>query len=261
MTDFDLGQFQQAFVEAVIQQQSPAALLQHMVPTRSRSAEMALKTYQRDYSARLSDVLIAHFSSSHYIVGDTLFFQLCEAYLQNFRSQHYDLGKIVQAWPDFVLQHPLSQEFPFLADLARWENILDSCFHEAVILPCDLSPLNQVSDPDQLCFEFIPSLTFFQSPYPILKLWRLCNEAERSAQYPALDEASWLIAFKTAQGLRHTQLTALQFALLQSLAQGLSLGASFNALADHDSALIAEALPHLFALLQHEALVQSLSVS
>lgn len=257
---FDLGAFQRQFVEAVIQRRDAPECLQHMVPTRTRSAIQALQTYQNDYSARLSDVLAEHFASSHYIIGDAAFFELCAAYIREQRSQHYDLGQIGRAWPEFVAEHALSQEFPFLSDLARWECLLDSCFHIAPSPPCDLSPLENLSDPDALYLEFVPSLRFLQSPYPILKLWRLRKAQSRPDHYPALDCPAYLIAFKNARGLRHAELNAVQFVLLQALQRGLSLGAAFNALSEDSLAAggLPEALSALFALLKQEELVSAL---
>ncbi|HEY9840421.1 MAG TPA: DNA-binding domain-containing protein [Candidatus Obscuribacterales bacterium] len=251
-----LGQFQQDFVAAVLGGQDRSELLNQLVPIRQLSATEALDIYRRDYGARLSELLDERFAAIAFILGPEPFAALAWEFLGQHRSQHYDLGAFGQAFPAFLTAHPLSAEFPFLAELARLELASYELFHAPVTPAGDLTLFEQAPDPGRLRFELIAPLRLFASAWPLRELWKLRHQQTE----PVLPEPTpqFLILYKNHQGVRTSLLSAAQFQLLQGLEQGLTLAAALDPLPQDAPAQLATEVSQLFALLSQEDLLGKL---
>ena len=233
MPEFDLAQFQRDFVAAVIDRTEQPEFLGLLTATHSRSPADALETYRNDYSARLTDVLLDAFASTHYIVGDDVFFALCERFLATSRSQSYDLGRFGGDWPAFMLAQPEAHEFPFLPDLGALEWRLREIFDAAPVPGADLSPLLNAPNPEDYAMQLLPSLHLSRSEYPVFAYWNLRKtQSTRPEALPNLEGPEYLAAYKNHLGVRSTVLKPAQHHLLQALHAKKTLGEALESLED-----------------------------
>lgn len=258
----DLAAFQIAFVENMRQRLqaessdsaiSETRLHDALIPAQKLSPEQALQVYSQDYRVRLTQVLNDHFSAIHFLLGDQEFMALCNDFIYAQPSRHFDLGQFGGLLPAFIHSHSSGVERPFLEQLAELEWELNQIFHQALVPGNDLSLMQSAADPGALCFEFIPSLRLWHSPYALFDLWNLSKNADKVFEIQAPQS---LISYKNQQGVRVSRLKGIQIPLFEKLLAAQSLDQAFSKL--ETNADSGSEIAELFALLKQEALVASL---
>jgi hypothetical protein len=88
-------------------------------PAGKLSLEKAFEVYQRGYVARLTEMLGDTYESVWKVLGDELFFAVAKEFITKNPSQSYNLSDYSYAFISFLKTHSVSEEFPFLPDLAN----------------------------------------------------------------------------------------------------------------------------------------------
>ena len=104
-------------------------LRDEIIPIGNLSVEATLDIYQRDYHARLSEVLGSTFETLWMILGDEDFQRLCLDYIASHPSTFRNLINYGHQMPEFLHRHRFSLEFPFLAAVAKLELAFQRVFH------------------------------------------------------------------------------------------------------------------------------------
>lgn len=89
--------------------------------TASLSAVERVDVYANMYFYRIRDVLRDEFAKTLSAVGDDAFHNLVTDYLVACRPSHPSLREGGARLPEFLARHPLAEERPWLAELARLE--------------------------------------------------------------------------------------------------------------------------------------------
>jgi len=90
-------------------------------PSASMSAETRLDVYADMYFYRLLETLLEDYPKTRSRIGSAHFHNLATDYLLAHPPTHASLRQAGAALPGFVASHPLAEEFPALADVARLE--------------------------------------------------------------------------------------------------------------------------------------------
>lgn len=140
-----------------------------------------LGVYAGGYPARIREALLESFPAVAKILGDGSLASLLERYRPQIPTGWRNLNSVGQTLPSFLISDPLSEELPFLPDLARLEWSVFECFHARLGPPIDLA-ITANWDLDgwaSACIGFQPGVALVQSRWPIHSL-REARERDRS---------------------------------------------------------------------------------
>ncbi len=144
-----------------------------------------LDIYANMYFFRLLDCLGEDFPRVRLAVGGNRFHNLVTDYLLRHPSEHPSLRQLGARLPEFVRQHPIGTEFPYLADLARLDWARVDVFDRPDASPlsrADLVALPQESAGDA-CFRLVPSFELVRLDFDVLQIWRkLQDERGRDSE-------------------------------------------------------------------------------
>ena len=146
--------------EGLAQEKSlaPNALARVIAGDDRLSAEERVDIYANMYFYRLLDVLKEDFPATLAIFGDTRFHNLVTSYLIEYPPEHFSIAFAGRHLADFIESHPMREEFPFLADLARIERALIDVFHAADATPLDAEAMRAIAPAEW------PALKLMQHP-------------------------------------------------------------------------------------------------
>ncbi len=217
---------QELLGQYIIKEEKSPELLKSLIPGGKLTTEQALKVYRNDYVARLTTVLGENYEAVWAVLGDELFFMVCEEFIKNNHSNSFDIGEYGQEFYAFLRNHKLGLEFPFLGDLAFFEKNLLRVFHSPLQESSPLAFNGQ--DPINLRFKFIDGIHLQKSPYPIFKLWELKNIPSEKRDEVNIDwnEPSFLVLYKNNQGIKSSFLKEAQLDILSNLLRGKNLSES-----------------------------------
>jgi hypothetical protein len=116
---------------------APNGLSQVITGDERLSAEERVEIYGNMYFYRILDVLKEDFPATLAMLGDARFHNLVTGYLIEYPPEHFSIAYAGKHLADFIESHPMREEFPYLADLARMERALIDVFHAADRTPLD----------------------------------------------------------------------------------------------------------------------------
>jgi len=117
------------------------------------SAEERVDIYANMYFYRLLDVMKEDFPATLALLGDASFHNLITGYLIDYPPEHFSIGYAGKHLADFIESHPLREEFPFLADLARMERALIDVFHAPDATSLDADSMREIALEDWPALE------------------------------------------------------------------------------------------------------------
>lgn len=217
---------QELLGQYILKEEKSPELIKSLIPGGKLTQEEALKVYRNDYVARLTTVLGENYEAVWAVLGDELFFMICEEFIKNNNSTSYDIGEFGELFHIFLKNHKLGLEFPFLGDLALFEKNFLRIFHSPlqdslpVVVPKE-GPLN-------MKFKFVEGIHLQKSPYPIFKIWELRNIPPEKRNEVSIDwsEPSNIVLYKNNLGIRSSFFKDGQIDILSNLLEGKKLSDS-----------------------------------
>ncbi len=140
-----------------------------------------LNVYTGGYPARLREALLEAFPAVVKIIGDGSLTSMVKRYAAEAPTGWCNLNYVGRGLPKFLLSDQLSEELPFLPDLARLEWSVVECFHARVGDPFDIGTTAswKIDDWGETRIVFQPGVTLVSSPWPIHEL-RAARDRDRS---------------------------------------------------------------------------------
>jgi len=249
-----MKKFQESFFSLLMNPNQKNELSDLLIPAGKLRADEVMWVYYNDYHIRLQSVLNEHFVSVWKILGDDLFFEVGKKYIQTHPSPFYDLGLYGEKFSDYLRDQEVSEEFPFLPELADIEYHFQDFFHAAV--PEAIAPelLTQIQTNSDLGLKLSPLLRPYQSSHPLLEIWDLPNHDSKN-----LNEIEWLdnhfVLYKNKSEkikthlLRPAQLALLELLKTHPFLKAMELGT------EHFSAGEENLVSELFQFLNTEGLI------
>jgi hypothetical protein len=132
--------------EGLAQEKSlaPDGLARVIAGDERLSAEERVDIYANMYFYRLLEVLQEDFPATLALLGAERFHNLVTGYLLEYPPAHFSISYAGNHLADFIREHPLREEFPFLADLARLERALIEVFHAPDAVPLDAAQMRAI---------------------------------------------------------------------------------------------------------------------
>ena len=152
---YSLKNFQKDFI-ATLKDPTPSENLRHtIIPTRyMKSKKRALLVYQDGYRARLTEALGETFEACWWVLGDDTFFALCASFVRAHPSLDYNLNSYGREFPEYLYNHKLSEEIPFLFDLASFEWSFKKLFECKQHTSLKVEEFALINDPNDMKLKF-----------------------------------------------------------------------------------------------------------
>jgi hypothetical protein len=168
-----LRELQSAFLRAMFGPDVPE-LLETIVGDGLCSAAR-LQIYRHHVLTSLTNVLQTTFPVVCHLVDERFFRYAADAYIRQHPPAAPCLFEYGTHFPAFLAAFPPCRHLEYLADVARLEWALHTALHAEIRPPLDPIELGGLAPHDvaRLVFQFDPSVTLLDSPWPIDQIWRV----------------------------------------------------------------------------------------
>ena len=200
------------------------------------SALERLDVYANMYFFRLLDCLAEDFPGIHAVVGHQRFHGLVGDYLTIHPSEHPSVRMLGRALGDFLETHPLSGEFSYLPDLARFEWDLLGAFDAADAEPLAAERLQQLAPGDWPALRLVltPSLRILEARAPVQEVWSAATEGR---ELPTIaSQPTALRIWREDLRVLHRTIDSLELTALRAAERG----ERFAAMCDAAAGLVGE---------------------
>ncbi|SER04372.1 hypothetical protein SAMN03080615_03702 [Amphritea atlantica] len=210
------------------QQQMMAALLagdqaitEHIAGDQNLNAEQRLSIYQSGYRLRLREVIDNDHPVLGSYLGDDLFEQMVDGYIEAVPSRYRSLRHYCDPLPEYLQQDSFFSQYPHIAELAKFERSLLSSFDAPDRDTAAVSSLQQLPPEiwPQLQLRFHPSLQLFTSYYNSVEIWQAIK-AEQRPPDPTPQPACWVIWRNRERLTEFRSAPPLEQRLIHSFFQG-----------------------------------------
>lgn len=236
-------------------------LMDNIEPSLKLTPQKALEVYRSDYRARLTEVLGENYEAFWSVVGDEEFFKISLEFISKNTSTSYDLGDYGKNFPEFIKDHSLSDEFPFLFELCCFERAFLNLFHQAPEIGLDKEKIESFSDLPNAKFSFIGPIHFQSSSYSIYKIWESKDESscQRSEDFDWKTPEN-IILFNTIEGLKVKHLSKAQFELFRFLEEGSNLTKALEQVSQLEIELNENDVSGFFQFISSSGILKNLSL-
>lgn len=195
-------------------------------PQREVPGEVRLSVYAGGYLARIREALAEVYEAVHHIVGESAWSELSQAYVQRYPSHDYNLSFAGRHLPEFLTTHPLTQQLPFLPDLAALEWVVCQAFHAFDQPPLDAARLaaSPLEEWEHARLSFQPSVGRVASTWPILDLWEVRKQPRETIDLALVNRPQRVLIFRQGLHVQCELLDERQDLLLRGLLTGRCLG-------------------------------------
>jgi hypothetical protein len=157
--------------------------------------------YREGYELRLAGVIENDYPAVARILGEGPFRNLIHRYLGRFPPHSHDVGRCGDHLARHLENDPLSENLPFLPELARFEAALS-----AGVVARDVRPLARVEIAAlgeallERPLDWAPGAAFLRSRWPLGDLWNLRDQADEDIELQVEGRPTDLVVFR--HGLR-----------------------------------------------------------
>lgn len=172
-----LHELQSAFLRAMFGPDEPELL--ETIAGDGLLPAARLQIYRHHVLTSLTDVLQATFPVICRLVDERFFRYAADTYIRQYPPEAPCLFEYGAHFPAFLATFPPCRHLEYLTDVARLEWAMNMALHAEVRIPLDPAQLGSLVpyDAAQLMFQFDPSVTLLDSPWPIDQIWRV-NQAD-----------------------------------------------------------------------------------
>ncbi len=245
-----LRELQTAFRHALLEEDARASHALDIADGDLAAGER-LAVYRNNVFASLTDALKETFPVVCRLVDERFFSYAAHEFIASHPPQRPALMEYGSAFPDFLSLFPPCRELVYLADVARFEWLMNVAAHAPDADSASPESLAAIAPDDaaRLSFRLHPSYFYLASPWPIERIWR-ANRADACGE-AVIDLASGGARLEVSRQGGDVVFRALDeadFAFRQALAAGSPLGEALGrALAIDSNFSAADALTALFA--------------
>ena len=170
-----LRDLQRAFREALLEDNERAIdAMATEISDGGMSARERLAIYRNNVFASLTDVLKETFPAVVRIVDERFFSYAAHEFIAQHPPAKASLLEYGGEFADFLEAFPPARELAYLADVARFEWLMNTAAHATDAEPASVDALAQVSpeNAERLMFRLDSSVGYLASPFPVDTIWR-----------------------------------------------------------------------------------------
>ncbi len=219
------------------QQQQLTDLERVVLPSQRQSALERMSVYADMYLLRLLEIMADEYPTLCHLLGEELFSKAAQDYLTRYPSANYNLNRLSQRFPQFLLEE--AEEIPqrqFAASVATVERAMEEVFDERHVQRIAIEAIFAVAEAQwgDLRLQLSPALRLLTLDYPVNDYMTAVKE-NRQADVPAAGKTHALV-YRCDYTVWRLDLDPLRFALLSQLLAGEPLEAALAACAAHQQA-------------------------
>lgn len=232
-------------------QQRMASLILHpddLAPDEARDlftlpagviATERLHVYADGYPARIAESLAETFPAVTHVIGRGALFGLVQRYVRAHPPASYNLNHCGRALSAFLREDALSQELPFLPDLAELEWRVAEAFHAVTAAPVDPADLSawSLDQWEHATLRFQTGTALVESAWPIRDIWAARDTPIEAVDIDLQDRPDRVLVFRSGVEVHCRSVSEAEAAALAPLLAGRSLGEVTRTLAadGHDA--------------------------
>jgi hypothetical protein len=195
------------------------------------SPALRLRFYRTNVFENYRKALGSSYPAVQRLIGTGMFGAIAQEYIRRYHSHSGDVGEHGAHFAEFIAKHPVVQQLPYLADVARLEWCMETAFNEADPRPLPLERLGSIA-PD-LCgalrFMIAPSARLFSSRYPVDRIWAICQPGGSPEELVDLDDGAVdLLVRRDGFAVVLHRLDRAEHAMLSALASGYAFAEAFE---------------------------------
>lgn len=225
----DLGQLQTRFADALF---DPSATPDLLPAVRAEHAEHRLALYRGNQTDGWRKALGNAYPVLLRLVGTAYFDALARAYGRAHPATDPDLNRFGDRMADFLAGFQPAATLPYLPDMAKLEWVLHRAHyapHHEPLTAQDLAALSP-ADFESARFALQPGCQLLTCNYAVGALWQ-SHQPGQEPEFPAdFERPAWLAAAcSRSGGAQVTELDPAQFAALQAMSAGKTMGDALDA--------------------------------
>lgn len=177
------SEFNKKFIECITRSQNENELMPLVKDSARLSAARAFEVYREDYQVRMTEALKNTFRSIHSVLGDDDFFRMALDYLDRYPSSFSDLDEYGHHLPHYLKNHSLSEDYPFLSQLADFEWAFREIFHSGEVLGPNADELQKLFADENTKLVLSPSAKVLHYDFSIEKIYSHKDSDEEKMNY------------------------------------------------------------------------------
>lgn len=251
--------FQKAFVSFIDKEKWNSQQFSQIIPGgRIKNAKKSMEVYKHGKIARLGECLEALFPCVLRIIGHEKFYILSEEYIRNKPSNNYNIELIGAKFPEFIKKNTISTDFIFLHDVAEFEKKFENLFHKFTTSKKQIFENLSIQELESKKVKLHDHYFLYSSKYRIYDIWEQENAIDKDLRERNIYKPQHLIAYKRKQKIHVKEICASEYALISSLAEGLTVSDALTQLvqkASTNESKLAEIIQQCFCFLRQENLL------
>ena len=220
-----LPELQRALRAAIHAGEYSAALCESILEN-GIPADLRLDIYRNNTVSNLCNALKDDYPVVIRLVGDDFFRHVARAYIAATPSSSGDINDYGEDFPQFLATFPAAAGLPYLADVARLEQVWKQVFFAAEAEAIDFASLAGLTPESfgELHLQAHPALRILSSPYPVMQIWNANQPDADASEDIDLGQGGEQILLQRVKGkIELALLTPAEHAWLSALMSGCSL--------------------------------------
>lgn len=201
-------------------------ILSHLSPHPKLSPSQQFHIYQDSFIGRLQKILSSTFPVCQKLVGDDFFFNMTIPYIETHAPTN-DLNRYGATFSDFISQHPVAPQLPYLADVAKLEWAWQETFtaKDNPLFNFDELAAAYHDGLRDIFFKLPERSSLLNSPYPLQHIWETNQDAYQGDTLITLDSPQlfYFLIWRQQLNRKMDVLTYSEWQVLTLIKQQLSL--------------------------------------
>ncbi len=180
--------------------------------------------YRHNVSAALSGALRVRFPVVEQLVGSDFFGAMAADYVAGNKPLSAVLIHYGASFAEFIESYEAANALPYLADVARFENVWWQAYHAADGVGFDVQKLSAIAADEwgELKFTFKSDVGLFKNEQGAVSIWQWHQISNNTAELVA-GGAEYAVVSRPSMDVEVRLLSAETFVFLQLLAMGKTL--------------------------------------
>ena len=195
-----------------------------------KNNDIGFAVYRNNVRSSLSRALGEKFPALKSLVGDEFFRFLAHEFYHTHPPSSPLISEYGAAMPEFLEDFEASQDYPYLADIARLEIAWLEAYHAPDATPMQAAEVIAAADGEfeNLAIRLHPSLRALSSPHPIASIWRRC-QSETGQEKISLAGKEYVLIARPQREVIVRCLSPGAYAAVVSLHQGAVMADALTA--------------------------------
>ena len=215
----ELARLQQQFMDLL--QGESSDITEQIAQQGQLNIQQRLSIYQSAYKIRLRAVIEQDHEQLGIYLGDDLFEMMVDGYLALYPSTHTSLRVFADKLPDYLATNAPFNDYPILADIAKFERLLLSAFDASDKALLNVPELESI-EPQQwpnLILKLHPSVQLAAFNTLAVESWQAIKEKQTPPAPISSEPRFWVVARDAGRRTQYLSVDTLEYRLLNLLKQ------------------------------------------